>query len=450
MKALLNYFSSVKLAIVLLIIITLASILGTLVPQHRSEAEYAARYGQLSGLLIRLEVTRLYQSFWYIALLFLFALNTVVCTLTRLTPKLRRAFRPQVETEKKRILGLNFKDSFRRKGEPDTLQDESRELLRSKHYKILESENAGQRFLLARKKVFGFFGSDVVHLGLLIILLGGIFSGIWGIRRDLTLSEGDILPIAESDFSLRLDKFATEYWPNGSIRDWKSTITVIENETDLFNKVIEVNHPLSYKGFVFYQSSYGWDWEDPILQVWTKKKSDPAFLEKRSLRIGQKVMLSDETTEILVTHFLPDFVIGENNVATSRSRSPNNPAILIEGWRGEGKVFSSWVFAKFPDFSQMHEGQETDYIFELKDFTAPQYSGIQMAHDPGVNLIWVGCAFLMLGLMLAFFWPPREIRIILEEDQGKTQVHIGGIAAKNKDTFETEFAAIVKELGSKK
>ena len=36
MKFILNYLSSVKLAITLLIIITLASILGTLVPQHQS------------------------------------------------------------------------------------------------------------------------------------------------------------------------------------------------------------------------------------------------------------------------------------------------------------------------------------------------------------------------------------------------------------------------------
>ena len=56
MKALLDYFSSVKLAIVLLIIITLASILGTLVPQHRSAAEYTARYGQLAPLLVTLDI----------------------------------------------------------------------------------------------------------------------------------------------------------------------------------------------------------------------------------------------------------------------------------------------------------------------------------------------------------------------------------------------------------
>ena len=50
MRSIVKLFSSVKLAIVLIILITLASILGTLIPQGRSAAEYAARYGSLAGL----------------------------------------------------------------------------------------------------------------------------------------------------------------------------------------------------------------------------------------------------------------------------------------------------------------------------------------------------------------------------------------------------------------
>ena len=114
MKSFLQFFSSVKLAIFLLIIITAASMLGTLIPQQRSSAEYAAHYGQLSSLLIKLEFTKLYQSLWFRSLLVLFSLNILVCTLTRLSPKLRRAFRPSLEKESKKLRTLKIKDSFKK------------------------------------------------------------------------------------------------------------------------------------------------------------------------------------------------------------------------------------------------------------------------------------------------------------------------------------------------
>lgn len=446
MKSFLRLFSSVKLAIVLLIIITLASILGTLILQHRSPAEYADRYGDIANILIRLEITKLYQSLWFSSLLFLFAVNILVCTLSRLSPKLKKAFQPKFETEKKKLLSLKTKASFKKNQNLEKTRDDIQQTLSSKRYRLKTKEEENRVFLLARKRNLGLFGSDIVHLGLLIIILGGIISGWGGFRTNLNISEGESIPVPQADFQLRLDKFVTEYHPNGSVRDWKSTLTVLENGTDVLSKTIEVNHPLSYKGFVFYQSSYGWNWENPTLEIWAKKKNEPAFLEKMELGLGEKVKLGDENIEITVLNFVPDFIIGENNEIATRSLEPNNPAAFIEGWQDEEKVFSGWIFAKFPDFGRMHSDIETDLTFELKDLKAAQYSGIQMSRDPGANFIWVGCTLLMIGLCVAFFWPPREIKVILEESQNKTDVVAGGIATKNREDFQSEFDNVMESI----
>ena len=106
MKSLLDFFSSVRLAIFLLIIITLASIIGTPIPQNRGLDEYVAQYGQWGNIFYRLQLTKLYQSSWFVALLILFALNIIVCTLTRLAPKFRKAFKPKLEIEAKEIAVL--------------------------------------------------------------------------------------------------------------------------------------------------------------------------------------------------------------------------------------------------------------------------------------------------------------------------------------------------------
>jgi cytochrome c biogenesis protein len=446
MKSLISFFSSVRLAIFLLIFITLASIIGTLIPQHRSPSEYVAQYGQLAGLFQKLQLIKLYQSTWFITLLVLLSINIIVCTLNRLTPKLRRYFKPKIEKEAKRILALKTKDKFSKNWDFERAKDEIKRGLLSHGYRLKTSEEKGQASFLARKKTLSWFGSDVVHLGLLVIIAGGIISGFGGFRQSLSLSEGQILPVPEADFQLRLDKFETELYPNGSVKDWKSTLTVIENEKPGLTKIIEVNHPLSHKGYIFYQSSYGWDWKNPAVEIHIKRKSDPSFIRKIEVKLGEQVPLQDKNIIVTVKHFIPDFVIDENNQVTTRSLQPNNPAAFIEGIKEGEQIFSGWIFAQFPDFAQIHSQEETDLSFELKDFKAGQYSVIQASKDPGANMIWIGSTFMMIGLLLAFYWPSREIRMFLEEKEGRTEFIAGGLAAKSQEAFQSEFVKIMSGL----
>ncbi|MFZ2054528.1 MAG: cytochrome c biogenesis protein ResB [Candidatus Aminicenantales bacterium] len=446
LKAVKDFFTSIKVAIVLLIILIGASILGTLIPQGRSAQEYLARYGQMGSLFQKLQFTRLYQSFCYIAVLALFGLNIIVCTLVRLGPKLRRVFQPRCDLDARSIQVLNVKDRVKMALAPAAAAQAVKAELGRHHYRVREHTAPNKHCLLARKRVLGLFGSDVVHTGLLIILAGGIISGLAGQRGSLSLSENQTVPVPGAGFSVRLDKFITELYPDGNVKDWKSRLTVIEGSRELYQKMIEVNHPLNHRGFVFYQSGYGWDWENPTLEVWLKKKSDPDYLKKLSLQVGQTAGVEGEDITLTAARFLPDFVLDEKYQPQTRSFEPRNPAALIRGERNGTEVFSGWIFAKFPDFAQMHQAEETEFKPELKDVQAPQYSVLQTAKDPGVSLIWVGCAALMFGLFLAFYWPPREIRIVLEESQGRTELSAGGIAVKSREAFQSEFDTIMKIL----
>jgi cytochrome c biogenesis protein len=445
MKPLIKFFSSVKLAIFLIIIVALASLLGTLIPQQRSPDEYLSRYGELGHFFQTIQFTRLYHSWWFLLLLFLLALNIIVCTLNRLSPKLRRALRPRLEIKAKEVNALRIKEKLKK----DMALAKAREGLKRefslRHYSLKEMERENRVFLLARKKVLGLFGSDVVHLGLLIILAGGIASGLAGFKENLTFREGEVLAIPKAEFKLRLDRFQIEYYPSGSIKDWKSTLTAIEKEKPVLSKVIEVNHPLSYRGFVFYQSSCDWDWTNVSLEVWARKKNDPSFLKKIEAKVGESANL-EENIRIVLSQFIPDFVISEKNEIASRSLQPNNPAAFIEGWEENREIFSGWIFARFPDFSQLRSEKEMNFSFELKNFTADQFPVIQAASDPGVNLIWLGCGLVMAGLVLAFYWPSREVRVILEEKQGKTEFLAGGTAAKSREALESEFEEIMGSI----
>ncbi len=58
----------------------------------------------------------------------------------------------------------------------------------------------------------------------------------------------------------------------------------------------------------------------------------------------------------------------------------------------------------------------------------------------------VMCSCGLLGLFLAFYWPTREVRFVLEESQGKTDISAGGISAKSQEAFQSEFERIMNVL----
>ncbi len=459
MRSVWKFFASVKLAIVLLILLTAASVLGTLIPQGRSAAEYAARYGSLSGLFTGLRLTSLYQSAWYLAILFLFALNTIVCTLSRLGPKWRRAFRPAPETDAKAVSSMRLSSRFRLPLPVASARDGIAGRLTARRYRLDESAQGERRVILARKRRLGWFGSDIVHLGLLVILAGGLTSGLGGRRAQLSLSDGQTADVPHASFQVRLDKFETEYYPDGGVKDWKSTVTVVDGGAPVLTRIVEVNEPLTYKGFSFYQTSYGWDWTAPRLVLELRKPGEPAAFKTVTLKLGEPAAVdSPEATRVLVSRFVPDFVIGEGNRIQSRSDQPNNPAAMVEAWKGEERVFSGWIFAKYPDFGQGHgndpmSGARTNaaagapkIAVILKDYAAAPYSVLEAAKDPGANLIWLGCLLITAGFFLAFYWPPREIRVVLEESQGRVDVTAGGQASKSRDAFKSEFDGIIESI----
>ena len=444
-----TFFSSVKLAIVLFILVTLASIVGTLIPQGREAAEYAARYGGLSKLFASLQLTRLYSSGWFLALLFLFALNTAVCTLTRLGPKWRRAFGPAEGTDARSLAAMKTSARLRLALPLAAARDRVAGELRARRYRLEESASAGGAVLLARKRRLGLFGSDVVHLGLLVILAGGLVSGLGGRRADIALVEGQTVPVPNASFSVRLDKFETEYYPGGAVKDWKSTVTVLENGAAVATRVVEVNHPLTHRGFSFYQQRYGFDWRRAGLTLELRKRDDPAFSRSVPVRVGERAEVGDpDVSRVAVREFVPDFILGEGNRVQSRSQEPRNPAALVEAWKGEERVFAGWIFAKYPDFNQGHgEGRPPAPVsVVLKDYRPAPFSVLEAAKDPGANLVWLGCALVTAGFFLAFYWPTREIRVVLDEAQGKVEVTAGGRAAKSREAFEAEFAGIFERV----
>jgi len=70
------------------------------------------------------------------------------------------------------------------------------------------------------------------------------------------------------------------------------------------------------------------------------------------------------------------------------------------------------------------------------------YTGLEVAKDPGVEIVWVGCFLMVIGIYFAFFMSHRRIWVRIED----SAVTVGGNASKNQGGFRLAFEGLVDRL----
>ena len=84
--------------------------------------------------------------------------------------------------------------------------------------------------------------------------------------------------------------------------------------------------------------------------------------------------------------------------------------------------------------------------FELKDFTQVQASVFQVARAPGKNIVYLGCALLILGIFAMLYVRERRIWVWLAPQDGRT--HATMALSTNRKTMDgdNEFAQLAQKL----
>src|SRR5512136_1652819 len=90
LEILLNLFRSLKLTITLLILLAILSIIGTIITQNATSAEYIQRYGV--NLYNILNFFDMYRSLWFRAILILLVINLIACSVRRIPGILNQVF----------------------------------------------------------------------------------------------------------------------------------------------------------------------------------------------------------------------------------------------------------------------------------------------------------------------------------------------------------------------
>ncbi|MBW2218884.1 MAG: cytochrome c biogenesis protein ResB, partial [Deltaproteobacteria bacterium] len=81
-----NFFISVRLTVVLLLSLAATSVIGTVVPQNKSQAAYFHEYGEfLFNIFNKFNIFDMYHSLWFQFLILMLGINIVACSTDRLS-----------------------------------------------------------------------------------------------------------------------------------------------------------------------------------------------------------------------------------------------------------------------------------------------------------------------------------------------------------------------------
>ncbi len=428
-RVLYDIFSSVKLAIVLLLTLAVTSIVGTIIEQQQDPEKYLREYGETTYRILKfLGFTDVYHSWWYIALLTLLALNLIICSIKRLPKIWKVAMKPRKNLPPGYEKGLMVSNTITLPVNIEELKNKLIEVLKNHRYKVeIAERNESEIHIFADKDVFARFGVYIVHLGVLIVLIGGLVTAIFGYRGYMSLAEGTSSnlvsffskpEIIELPFYVKCNKFKIDFYPSGMPKSYISDLSIIENGKEVLRKKIEVNHPLNYQGIYFYQASYGQG--EAFLKI-----SSPRGEKVVGVAFGQPVRLGENT-------FIKVVGLDSNTMSIGIEVIQNNKV--------QEAIIKPFITYKIPG---------TDKSITMVDFKPVFYTGLQVSKDPGTWIVWVGSIILILGLIVAFFIPHKRIWARIEKrGDDKSKLVIGGLANKGTGSLIEELEEILGVLKS--
>jgi cytochrome c biogenesis protein len=462
-----KFFSSVKLAIVVLIILVLTSIIGTIVEQRAEPATNIALLAKFFGdntaptvynIFVKLGFMDMYRSWWFVGLLILFSVNLIVCSLERF-PKTLRLFKTPIRPLGENVIKtLPIKKELRIKTDVNTAKDEFLNSLHKSRFRVLEATKEGSVQLYSQKGGYSRFGVYVVHLSILLIFIGAIIGARFGFGGFLNLPEGGgsnviytsggkTIPLG---FTIRCNTYdTTYYYGTDAPQDFKSELLIIDNGREVLRKEIEVNSPLTYKGITFYQSSYGMI--PNAIGHFILEVSQAGGQPKR-LRLGLGESFKIPGTEVQSTIVNFSTALGRDprtGELTTYDEKMVNPAVAIEISEPGKEAYTGWFLKRYSNTWSL---PGSGHMIKFVDYWGVEYTGLQVSKDPGVWLIYFACIIMTLGLYGCFFMSHNKLWInIAPETSGKkgaVSVAVGATSRKNRLAFERVVEDIISRASS--
>jgi cytochrome c biogenesis protein len=434
--------ASVQLTFVLLLSLAATSIIGTLIPQNSEPAAYVAAFGEtLYRFFLVLGLFDMYHSWWFQILMLLLAANIIVCSAERLSAGRRIMFVRKPVFQAARFRNLPDRECFSDERGPDALRPLYEPYFTRKVRAVqIEATDRGFR-MFGENGRWTRFGVYTVHLSVVLLLIGGLIGSIFGFDGFVTIPEGETVQQItlrntgarlRLPFAIRCDDFNVSFYETGAPKEFRSSLTLLENGQAVLRKDIIVNDPLRYRGISIFQSSYGTMPSNEAVLSFTSR--DTGLIYTQELKIGQEISLPENLGTFVLTelrhqaqfrgHTVGDAFIGR---LTSPGGSAQEVVLPI----------------RFPTFDRMRRGE---VVIAVDQFKERHYTGLQVNQDPGVDLVYIGFVLMILGCYVTFFRSHQQLCIEAVPRGSGTDITVYGTANKNKPALERRIQKLAGTL----
>ena len=464
--------TSMRTALFLLLLLAIAAVPGSLVPQTGVDARaveaYRADHPELAPWLDRLGVFSVYTSPWFSAIYLLLMVSLIGCIVPR-TIVYAKAVRARPPKAPKNLDRLPASATFETSASVDEVLAAGRRAVGRARVDVVDSADSYGE-VRAESGHLRETGNLIFHISVVLVLIGVAVGALYGYRGSAIVTEGDgfsnsltqyddfssgalFNPDDLPPFSMEVDavdvRFQMTGPQRGAPRHFEARGLVADEPTDAAKPYsIRVNHPLQIGGTSVFLVGQGYS---PVFKI-TDAEGDVAFEDAVPFLPSDGTYTSTGVVKVpdarpeglgFQGFFLPTAVsTGKEEAPVSIFPAAANPLVGLFVFRGDlgvddGTPQSVYVLDKdeltqvknadgTPARVSLSPGQVADLpgggTIELVG--VKQFARLQISSSPLVQLPLVAIAVGVLGLILSLSIKPRRTWIRARRDGSRTVVEV--------------------------
>ena len=457
--------TSMRTALVLLLLLAVAAIPGSLVPQTSSDPngviQWHANYPDAAKVLDFFGLFSTFSSPWFSAIYILLFISLIGCVIPRAWHHAKAivAAPPRTPARLDRLEGHVLRGVD---GTAEAALAEARAVLRKRGYRVAAYDDARGPSMSAERGYLRETGNLVFHVALIGVLAAVGLGGGFGYTGQRVIAEGyaftNVLSGYDSfnpgrffsdqelaPFSVRLDSLEVEYEREnikalGSPRDYTATMTVTRRGQEPETQVLKVNQPLSVDGVQVYLLGNGYA---PVVTV-RDPDGNVVFSQPTLFRPQDPGLTSIGVIKIpdglaeqigMQGFFYPSATLLASGAYASAFPDLINPKLTLEVYTGDlglddGLARNAYVLDT-ESLTQIAGRQSATPTLELSlgeavdlpnglgsiELTAvPRFAALDIHADPAQGWVLGFVILAVVGLLTSLFIPRRRVWVRASSD----------------------------------